>query len=176
MRAFAGVCSNMLIVVLFTALANKAFTQTVNIPNGINSVNATAGPAPVFFPDMGMLYERSWIPHGPVTDTSLFTMQVQPDMMLLTTAYKDLLGRPWQTVAKQASPGQKDMVQFFTYDKYGNPVGVFLSIEEWEEVSSELHLELPQWQKDALQVEMNAVKEGRAVLTDWDEVKRQFVD
>ncbi len=119
MRAFAGVCSNMLIVVLFTALANKAFTQTVNIPNGINSVNATAGPAPVFFPDMGMLYERSWIPHGPVTDTSLFTMQVQPDMMLLTTAYKDLLGRPWQTVAKQASPGQKDMVQFFTYDKYG---------------------------------------------------------
>lgn len=64
----------------------------------------------------------------------------------------------------------------FTYDKNGNPVGVFLSIEEWEEVSSELHLELPQWQKDALQVEMNAVKEGRAVLTDWDEVKRQFVD
>jgi len=64
----------------------------------------------------------------------------------------------------------------FTYDKNGNPVGVFLSIEEWEEVSSELHLELPRWQKDALQVEMNAVKEGRAVLTDWEDVKRQFID
>jgi|APLak6261660806_1056025.scaffolds.fasta_scaffold40356_2 hypothetical protein len=63
----------------------------------------------------------------------------------------------------------------FTYDKNGNPVGVFLSIEEWEEVSSELHLELPQWQKDALQVELTAVKEGRAVLTDWDEVKKQFI-
>jgi len=55
----------------------------------------------------------------------------------------------------------------FTYDKNGNPIGVFLSIEEWEEVSSELHLELPQWQKDALQVELTAVKEGRAVLTDY---------
>ncbi|MBE2290730.1 MAG: hypothetical protein IAE95_14345 [Chitinophagaceae bacterium] len=64
----------------------------------------------------------------------------------------------------------------FTYDKNGNPVGVFLSIEEWEEVSSELHLELPQWQKDALQVEVNAVKEGTAVLTDWEDVKRQFID
>ncbi|MBL7690810.1 MAG: hypothetical protein JNM41_04395 [Flavipsychrobacter sp.] len=63
----------------------------------------------------------------------------------------------------------------FTYDKNGNPVGVFLSIEEWEEVSSELHLELPQWQKDALQVELTAVKEGRAVLTDWDDVKKQFI-
>ena len=63
----------------------------------------------------------------------------------------------------------------FTYDKNGNPVGVFLSIEEWEEVSSELHLELPQWQKDALQVELTAVKEGRAILTDWDEVKKQFI-
>jgi len=63
----------------------------------------------------------------------------------------------------------------FTYDKNGNPIGVFLSIEEWEEVSSELHLELPQWQKDALQVELTAVKDGRAVLTDWDEVKKQFI-
>lgn len=63
----------------------------------------------------------------------------------------------------------------FTYDKNGNAVGVFLSIEEWEEVSSELQIDLPQWQKDALDVELKAVKEGSAKLTGWDDVKKQFI-
>lgn len=63
----------------------------------------------------------------------------------------------------------------FTYDKNGNAVGVFLSIEEWEEVSSGLNLELPQWQKTALDVELNAVKVGSTKLTGWDDVKKQFI-
>ncbi len=55
----------------------------------------------------------------------------------------------------------------FIYDKEGKAVGVFLSIEEWEEVSSGLHLELPQWQKDALDAELKAIEENPGYLQKW---------
>jgi hypothetical protein len=63
----------------------------------------------------------------------------------------------------------------YTYDKDGKPVGVFLSIEEWEEVSSELNLELPQWQKDALDIELKAIATNPNYLQKWDDVKKQFL-
>ncbi len=63
----------------------------------------------------------------------------------------------------------------FTFDKNGNPVGVFISIEEWQQLSDELHMELPQWQKDALDIELRAIEEDPNYLHKWDDVKKQLL-
>ena len=63
----------------------------------------------------------------------------------------------------------------FTFDKNGNPVGVFISIEEWTQLSNELHLELPQWQKDALDIELNAIEADPNYLHKWEDVKKQLL-
>jgi len=36
----------------------------------------------------------------------------------------------------------------FTYDNQGNPLGVFLSMEDWKNLSDNVILDIPQWQKD----------------------------
>lgn len=38
----------------------------------------------------------------------------------------------------------------FTFDKDGNAVGVFLTIEDWNAVASEIEFTLPEWQKTIL--------------------------
>lgn len=63
----------------------------------------------------------------------------------------------------------------YTLDKNGNPVGVFISIDEWEQISQELHLELPQWQKDALDIELQAIETNPAYLRKWDDIKKQLL-
>ena len=35
----------------------------------------------------------------------------------------------------------------YTFDKDGKAVGVFISIDEWEQVADSLNVELPDWQK-----------------------------
>lgn len=44
------------------------------------------------------------------------------------------------------------MTPQFTYDSKGNIVGVFLPIEEWNQLKNNLpdNAELPEWQKDIL--------------------------
>ncbi len=43
------------------------------------------------------------------------------------------------------------MTPQFTYDNKGNPVGVFLLIEDWNQLKNlPTNSELPQWQKDIL--------------------------
>jgi hypothetical protein len=63
----------------------------------------------------------------------------------------------------------------FTYDKNGNAIGVFISIEEWNELSTELELELPQWQKDALDIELQAIETSLGNLVKWEDVKKQLL-
>lgn len=63
----------------------------------------------------------------------------------------------------------------FTYDKNGNPIGVFIPIEEWNELSTELELELPQWQKDALDIELQAIETNPDSLIKWDDVKKHLL-
>jgi hypothetical protein len=38
----------------------------------------------------------------------------------------------------------------YTFDNLGNPVGVFLPIDEWNRLSEAMHLDIPQWQKDLI--------------------------
>jgi hypothetical protein len=63
----------------------------------------------------------------------------------------------------------------YTYDKNGNPVGVFISIEEWTELSREFEIELPQWQKDALDVELRDIENNPGSLLKWDDLKKKYL-
>lgn len=75
--------------------------------------------------------ERSYIrvrniTKGGVTDTTTANGLTDPYVVKQSTQYMDGLGRPWQTVARQASPLQKDMVNFQDYDEHGREVTKYL--------------------------------------------------
>ena len=62
----------------------------------------------------------------------------------------------------------------YTFDKQGNPIGVFLSIDEWNHLAEELHLEIPQWQKDLLDLRLEEYKRNPGNTLDWEEVSKDL--
>ncbi len=62
----------------------------------------------------------------------------------------------------------------YTFDNTGNPIGVFLPIEDWNEISKELNLDLPQWQKDMIDTRLTEYKNNPDSLTDWETIAKQF--
>jgi hypothetical protein len=71
----------------------------------------------------------------------------------------------------------------YTYDNTGNKIGVFLPIEEWDElkqipgVDNELSQTdnlIPQWQIELGKKELQNIAEGNAELLEWSEAKKQF--
>ena len=55
----------------------------------------------------------------------------------------------------------------YTFDNMGNPIGVFLPIEDWNTITQELQLDLPQWQKDMIDISRpntnSNIPENRAI-------------
>lgn len=70
-------------------------------------------------------YVRSWTPRVALTDAGRVT-QAPVDSVALSTQYLDGLGRPVQTVFKQASPQRRDMVQPQAYDGLGREPRAYL--------------------------------------------------
>lgn len=62
----------------------------------------------------------------------------------------------------------------YTFDNLGNPVGVFLSIEDWNQLTEELQLDLHQWEKDMIDLRLAAYRRNPDQALDWDEVARQL--
>jgi hypothetical protein len=62
----------------------------------------------------------------------------------------------------------------YTFDKTGNPVGVFLPIEDWNAIKEELHLDIPKWQKDMIDDRLASYKNNPADTLDWDIIAEQF--
>jgi hypothetical protein len=62
----------------------------------------------------------------------------------------------------------------YTFDSTGKPVGVFLPIEDWNTITSELHLDLPQWQKDMIDIRLEHYKNNPGDVLDWDSIAAQF--
>ena len=54
------------------------------------------------------------------------------------------------------------MTPQFTYDNKGNAVGVFLPIEDWNQLKNNLPTsdELPQWQRDILDQRMMLIQQN----------------
>jgi len=62
----------------------------------------------------------------------------------------------------------------YTFDIIGNPVGVFLPIEDWNAIAEELHLELPQWQKDLIDTRLKLYKSNPDDTLNWATSASQF--
>ncbi len=54
----------------------------------------------------------------------------------------------------------------YTYDNAGNPVGVFLSISDWNKISEELHFELPEWQSKLIDLRLQEYQSNRELMED----------
>ena len=62
----------------------------------------------------------------------------------------------------------------YTFDNLGNPIGVFLPIEDWNKLSEEMHLDIPQWQKDLIDLRLAEYKKDPASTLDWDIVSKEI--
>lgn len=62
----------------------------------------------------------------------------------------------------------------YTFDKLGNPVGVFLPIDEWNSLSEELHLDIPQWQKDLIETRLAEYHKKPSDVLDWESVSKEL--
>ena len=62
----------------------------------------------------------------------------------------------------------------YTFDNSGNPIGVFLLMEEWKQLSEKLELDIPTWQKEKVLLEKQKIDKDPALLVDWSSVKQQL--
>jgi len=62
----------------------------------------------------------------------------------------------------------------FTFDNSGNPIGVFLPIEEWKEIAGKLEIDIPDWQKERVIQEKQKVDNNPSLLQDWNNVRKQL--
>ena len=63
----------------------------------------------------------------------------------------------------------------FTFDKNGNAIGVFITIDEWSELTYGIQIDLPQWQTDALDNEIESIETNPEQLVKWDDFKKEFL-
>ena len=62
----------------------------------------------------------------------------------------------------------------FTFDNSGNPIGVFLPIEEWKQITSKLEIDIPDWQKEKVLQEKQETDKDPSLLKDWYSLKNEF--
>lgn len=70
----------------------------------------------------------------------------------------------------------------YTYDNTGNKIGVFLAIEDWNELKqipgvdelSQNDSMIPEWQVEKGKRELQNIAQGTTELLKWDEAKKQF--
>ena len=66
----------------------------------------------------------------------------------------------------------------FTYDISGNPIGVFLPIEDWNNLKSKYqdleNDDLPQWQKDILDRRMELLTLHPEQVTTFDDFMKEM--
>lgn len=67
-----------------------------------------------------------------------------------------------------------DLHPQYTFDGTGNPVGVFLPIEDWNNIMEELNIDLPQWQKDLIDSRLASYRNNPSDTLDWDLVSAEF--
>jgi hypothetical protein len=70
----------------------------------------------------------------------------------------------------------------YTYDNSGNKIGVFLTIDDWNELqqipgvneSALKDNKIPDWQMKLGLKELENIASGKTELIPWDEAKEQF--
>ncbi len=56
----------------------------------------------------------------------------------------------------------------YNYDNKGNPVGVFLSINDWNQISAELQIEIPDWQKKLIDLRLEEYQSNPMAMENAD--------
>jgi hypothetical protein len=71
----------------------------------------------------------------------------------------------------------------YTYDNTGNKVGVFLAIEDWNELQqipgvekeiAQINFDVPEWQMGLGKKELQNIAVGNADLMPWEHSRKQF--
>jgi len=70
----------------------------------------------------------------------------------------------------------------FTYDNTGNKVGVFLAIDDWDQLKKIPGVEelsqtdplVPDWQIELGKKELHNIAEGNTELIEWNVAKKEF--
>jgi RHS repeat-associated protein len=121
-------------VLLLTTVAGQAIAQPANKPAVTTQVPApsvTVAPTPGIYGTIGQTpmvnYVRERDGLGRITDANIFDNAAYTDVKQ-TTQYLDGLGRPVQTVIRQATPGAtpKDLVSPVLYDAFGRETYKYL--------------------------------------------------
>ncbi|MGV3502984.1 MAG: DUF6443 domain-containing protein [Adhaeribacter sp.] len=93
---------------------------TPNLPRqaGLAGIVGNKAPPAQTSPAGEMNYVRTYTPRVAITSEER-VLNGPVDSVQLSTTYFDGLGRPVQTVARQESPGKRDLVQPLAYDNFG---------------------------------------------------------
>jgi RHS repeat-associated protein len=111
-------CRYLLPLVVTGCFITRSSAQT-NVPNGSSRPTVTAVTAQgALSSSTKVNYVRSRDAVAAISDTAVFDT-ANYIRVKQTTQYMDGLGRPWQTVVQQVSPGLKDIVSPVRYDEYG---------------------------------------------------------
>ncbi len=70
----------------------------------------------------------------------------------------------------------------YTYDNTGNKIGVFLAIEDWDQIKNIPGIEalsvaensIPDWQTELGKRELQHLADGTTELTEWSTAKKRF--
>jgi len=57
----------------------------------------------------------------------------------------------------------------YTFNNTGNPVGVFLTITDWYQITQELNIEVPEWQKKLIDLRLEDYDKNVTLMQDADE-------
>src|SRR5215471_8430413 len=123
--------NRILSFILFTGIAQTALSQPqANKPTTANQVQSISSgnvnPVPGAYSSGILLnYIRTREALGPITNESSFASAAYTDVKE-TTQYFDGLGRPLQSVSRQASPNGNDLVAPVVYDAFGREVYKYL--------------------------------------------------
>jgi hypothetical protein len=68
-----------------------------------------------------------------------------------------------------------DIFPQFTYDNKGNPLGVFLSMQDWEKVARKMEDEpVEPWEKELILKGLEEYRKDPESTVDWDTIKEEM--
>jgi len=137
-----GITANTYYRRITTCGAGIAYSNTIRVkvqvvvsqpvPDGstapvAGTITVVAMPAYTGMDVENMNYVRTRVISRPITDTATASSETNVYSVSQTTSYFDGLGRPIQTVTKQATPSQTDIISTNFYDQYGREVQKYLA-------------------------------------------------
>ncbi len=139
-------------IVLIGVLLNLAIACIAqsNIPTtATGPSSATPKALPSYNVKPASNYLRVLVPVMPTTDSSRVTISAAADSVNIYTKFVDSLGRPLQSVIKQASPAKNDYVAPNTYDEFGRQVTSYLPFVQQTSNTNDGKFKLNQFVNDS---------------------------